>query len=557
MPDARSHPGPGPGLAAPGHGPAVTGRAQATTAYAREPNGQDQPIQYLPGALPQHQWGYPYRPMPAYPQPTFVPTPRRPGPRVPAWVWVLAATVVVLVAAVGLTLGMSGPPVSGPASGAAPAPVSSPAPQEKATADPIEDPADDAGQPAAEYGRPNTTSSGTFTGEVLIEHLNAALAAQDRQTFFEFVDGAAIEPLSLWWDNMAVLGWTGGAIGLTSTAGAYAEDQIVIDVRLGAAQAGAPVIPADSDHPDASLAYAPTGVYQATIDVTDDGAAGVIVDWGWAAAGAPWDLEPLYAVVTDHAVVAGYTDESQLVDEVAQAAEESAAWVVQTYQEATGVANAQSYLTFVSEHQGRFNDWFIEDTSGWYGDRAGTMFTQYRPLPAPGVAADIATGGPRSTAGGILTVGPHGLQYGQVAAQMVITHEFVHAIHTTNVPEPNSPGSLTMEGWATYLESEFAGGGQFAASGTYIGETVRSCARNNFNRQFPTQDDFTAVQSAECAYALSGTVYAYADEVGIDVFELADESLSSGQDLVTSAERIGSAPLDEQRWADWVLQNYG
>lgn len=225
--------------------------------------------------------------------------------------------------------------------------------------------------------------------------------------------------------------------------------------------------------------------------------------------------------------------------------------------EATGVANAQSYLTFVSEHQGRFNDWFIEDTSGWYGDRAGTMFTQYRPLPAPGVAADIATGGPRSSAGGILTVGPNGLQYGQVAAQMVITHEFVHAIHATNVPEPNSPGSLTTEGWATYLESEFEGGGQFAASGTYLGETVRSCARNNFNRQFPTQGDFTAVQSAECAYALSGTVYDYADELGIDVFELADESLSSGQDLVTSAARIGSVPLDEQRWADWVLQNYG
>lgn len=501
-------------------------------AYQQGGYQQGAPIGYAPGGpdgWEQNRYGYQYREMPSYPQPSFPPTPHRPGSRIPAWVWVFCATVLAL-----------GVALAGLLAGGVPRPSGDPT--DRDTPD--------------DYLQPNSESTGEFTGEILVERLNLALAEQDRDGFFQFVGGSAEPALSLWWDNMEELGWTGGAFGLITTASTYTDDQIEVRVLFGAAQAGTPVIPGHSDHPDASLAYAPSRVYEVTIDVTDDGAAGVIVDWGWDGAAAPWDLEPLYAVVSENSVVAGYTDERPLVDDVAGPAQESAAWVVQTYEEATGVANAQSYLTFVSSDPNRFNDWFIEDTSGWYGDRAGTMFTQFRPIPAPGVAPDLATGDARASAGGILTVGPNGLQYGMDSAQMVITHEFVHAIHTTNVPIASWPGSTTMEGWATYLESLFEGDGEFAAANTYLGRAVRYCAQNNFSGRFPTQEEFVDVVTAECAYMLSGTIYAYADSIGVDAFALADESLATGHDLPTTAERIGSVPLDENAWADWVEETF-
>ena len=479
--------------------------------------------------------------MPAYPAPSF-PQPTGPGrSRVPAWMWVLGSLLVVAVVAVwGLAALRDGGPI----------PTPGPGPTAQPTAAPT---ADDRGQP-------NTSADGQFTGTYLVEQLNTALADTDRETFFRYVDGDALAPLNLWWDNMEVLGWTEGAFSLVPNQDhAYSADSVEQAVTLGAVTAGSPAIPADSDHPDAGKSYAPSNFYVATIHVTDDGESGVLTGWAPRSTSAPWDLAPLYAVISEHAVMAGYADEKALVDSVAGVVEESAAWVISTYEDETGVANAQRFLTFVTEDASRFNQWFLEgaQNQGWVSDRAGTMFPQSRPFASPGIAPDIATGGYDTTAGGVLTIGPNGLLYGLADTQDTITHEFIHAIHTTNVPRAGYPGSPVMEGWATYNESLFQSDGRFASRYSLTGRTLRGCVDSQFDGDFPTQEDFVAVETVDCAYSLSSTVYAFADSLGIDVYELADVALETGDDLPDAALEIGDTPIDEAGWAEWVQSTFG
>ena len=478
--------------------------------------------------------GYSYRPPPHYPPPVFPPPPHRPRQHTPGWAWALITVAVVVMGAVTVVEQQRRP----------------------WDAEPTSPPTVTQGEDG--YGQPNTTPNGQFTGEHLITRLNEALAARDRETFFSYVDGAAVEPLQLWWDNMEVLGWTTGAISLQAPQGSdYADDTITQQVLLGAVTAGSPQIPADSSHPDAGLSYAPANLYQVTIHVTDDGASGVITGWEPQRETAPWDLEPLYAVIEEHAVVAGYADEREVVDRTAGAAEEAAQWVTQTYQRETGTANTNRFLTFVTEEPDRFNSWFIDsaDLTGWISDRAGTMFPQHRPLDAPGLDAQIATGNRMANAGGILTVGPTGLQYGIAEATDTLVHEFVHAIHLTNVPQGSGSSSVVAEGWATYNESLFQGGGEYAPRLRVTGRTLRSCVAQ-LDGAFPTEQDFVDAEDATCAYALSGSLYAYAASLGVDVYVLADEALATGEPLWSLIERDGVA-FTAEGWSSWLQEQYG
>ena len=481
--------------------------------------------------------GYYYRPAPYYPPPQFPPPPHRPRRHTPGWAWAMITVLVVAVVVMGAVtvVEQQRRPWDAPP-----------------TTPPTVTQGDDG------YGQPNTAPDGEFTGEHLITRLNEALAAGDRETFFSYVDGAAVEPLELWWDNMDTLGWTSGGISLQAPqASSYTEDTITQQVLLGAVTAGSPQIPDSSAHPDAGLSYAPANQYRVTIHVTDDGASGVITGWEPQHYSAPWDLEPLYAVIDDHAVVAGYVDERDLVDRTAEAAEEAAQWVTQTYQQETGTANADRFLTFVTETGGRFNSWFIdaEENTGWIGDRAGTMFPQRRPLAAPGIDAGIATGNRMSTAGGILTVGPNGLQYGIADTTDTLVHEFIHAAHFTNVPQGSGSSSVVAEGWATYNESLFQGSGTYAPRLRVTGRTLRGCVAE-MDATFPTEQDFVDAEAATCAYALSGSLYAYAASLGVDVYALADEALATGESLWSLLERDG-VTFTAEGWSRWLREQFG
>lgn len=483
------------------------------------------------------QYGYQYGEMPQYPQQQFPPPQRPPQRGLPAWMWVLVAVLVVAVVTV-FTL----PAVLDRNPGANPT-----------------DPNSQTQPPDDGYGEPNTASSGTFTGEHMLTGLNDALAARDRGAFFRFVEGDAASHLNLWWDNMDVLQWSVGAFSIApGQLDAYNDDVITLRVTLGGVTAGSPTIPENSDHPDSGLAYAPSNLYTATIRVTDDGESGVITDWEIIGTAAPWDLQPLYAVVSEHSVMAGYADEKDLIDRIAPLGDTGATWVIETFERETGVANAQRFTTFVSEDAGRFNDWFIGETEGWVADRAGTMFPQRRPYAGDQVLTSIAVGGPSTNAGGVLTIGPNGLLYGPEDTLDTVVHEFVHAMHTTNVPRQSWPGSPVMEGWAVYNEGLFTGEGEFARSGTYVGRMVRSCLDENpFGGEFPTQEDFTPVETVHCAYMLSGTMYAYAASLGVDVYEAADNALEGGDSLPEAVAEMGGPVMEPGAWWSWVESTYG
>ncbi|CAM3523138.1 hypothetical protein OCAE111667_13955 [Occultella aeris] len=536
-PYVQAQPAPRPGA----HFPEPARRVAAPSGAAN--GGWSPPGGARPSAQPQgptQSYGYRYRDMPAYPAPHFPqqapPPPRRRGGPLPGWVMALGAVLVValvVLASLVFIQDRNAGPTAGP--------------------DPGTMPTDDG------YGRPNTEPDGRFTGTHLSEQLNAALAARDRDLFFSYVGGDAVAPLSLWWDNMEILGWSRGVFSMQGLQNAnYRDNTAIQSVQLGAVTAGSPTIPTDSDHPDAGRAYAPVNDYRATIAVSDDGASGLITGWEVEDDPAPWDLEPLYAVITEHSVVAGYEDESELVDSVAEAAEESARWVVERYESETGVANAQRFLSFYSDDMDRFNSWFInpDEIDGWTGDRAGTLFPQARPFPSAGVPDDIASGGWDATAGGIVTVGPNGLAYGIADTQDTITHEFIHAIHEVNVPRAAYAGPIVTEGWATYNESLFQGHGTYATRLSYTGRVLRGCVED-MDGSFPSPGDFDDVDDVSCAYALSGSVYAYADSLGIDVFELSDTALETGDSLTETAGEIGDVELTEDGWAGWLGSNFG
>lgn len=504
--------------------------------WQHQPDPQWQHHQYVQQPA-TGQYGYQYGEMPQYPAAQFPPPSRPPQRGLPAWMWVVVAVLVVAVVTVfTLPAVLDRNPTGSPT-----------------------DPNSQTQPPDDGYGEPNTASSGTFTGEHMVAGMNAALVGRDRGAFFRFVEGDAASQLNLWWDNMDELEWSMGAISVApGQLDSYNDDTITLRLTLGGVTAGSPTIPDNSDHPDSGLAYAPSNVYSATIRVTDDGESGVITGWEVVGTAAPWDLQPLYAVVSEHSVMAGYADEKDLVDRIAPLGDTGATWVIETFERETGVANAQRFTTFVTEDSGRFNDWFIGETEGWVADRAGTMFPQRRPYPGDEVVAAIAVGGPSTNAGGVLTIGPNGLLYGPEDTLDTIVHEFVHAMHTTNVPQQSWPGSPVMEGWAVYNEGLFTGEGEFARAGTYVGRMVRMCLDENpFGGEFPTQEDFTPVETVHCAYMLSGTMYAYAASLGVNVYEAADVALLNGDSLPEAVAEMGGPVIEAGAWWSWLESTYG
>src|SRR5690625_168738 len=490
-----------------------------------------------PALPPAPGAGYTYQATPDYPPPQYPPSPHRPRQHTPGWAWALISLLtvaVVVMGAVTITDQQRRPWDARPSA--------------PATVDAAED----------GYGQPNTSPAGAFTGEHLITRLNEALAARDRDAFFALVDGAAVEPLQLWWDNMAELGWSTSAISLQSPQRSqYSDDTITQQVLLGAVTAGSAQVPAGSGHPDAGLSYAPANRYRATIHVTDDGASGIIIGWEPQEHAAPWDLAPLHAAITEHAVIAGHQDETDLVERTAPAAEEAAAWVVASYREGTGVANTEQFLAFVTDDPDRFNSWFLDsdELDGWTGDRSGTMFPQWRPLAAPGIDPSIATGDRMTNAGGVVTLGPNGLQYGTADTTATLVHEFVHTIQQTNVPRVGGSSVVADEGWATYNESLFEGNGSYAPRLRTTGRTLRGCVQT-MDGQLPREQDFADATEANCAYALSGSLYAYAASLGVDVHALADEALATGEPLWTLIERDG-VPFTAESWSSWLRAQFG
>ncbi|WP_154795341.1 hypothetical protein [Occultella kanbiaonis] len=408
-------------------------------------------------------------------------------------------------------------------------------------------------------------SSGSFTGSDLEEALNIALASRNRAAFFSHVEGAAVEPLNLWWDNMDRIGWSEGALSILGPESVgYADHTVTVTVTLGAAMTFSPRVPAGTDHPDAGLTYVQSLRYSATIRVTDGGTSGVISEWGTYEQVAPWDVEPLYVVQTEHAVIAGYQDESALVDRVATLAESAAAYVIDAYEHERGYAPVQRMPLFITEDTARFERWFSSSDpapiSDWWPDRSGTNFTLASPAATAGLGAHVATGG---DAGGVVTIGPSGILHGDTFLHSTMAHEFAHTMAAAMLPDRTGRDPTVSEGWATFLEGRFESDGrEFAPHGVFgnwdtpIGSRIRQCYLTRFTGRFPVDTDFVDEETSNCAYAIAATVYSYATTIGINAYALAETAERNDQTLPQAARTLGGPELDEAGWVAFVAEHW-
>lgn len=394
---------------------------------------------------------------------------------------------------------------------------------------------------------PTDDPSGVVDLSPFYETLNTALAARDRDLFFSRVTGAAVEPLSLWWDNMDLLGWSTGAISYGSVGdlrvtGPSARIEVLLGTDMSYPQRGR----------DASQAIATMGFpYEATIDLS--GPEPLITEWAAIISVRPWDLAPLRVVAGEGVVVAGFTDEEAFLDQLLPVAADASAWTRSDYVlQRQQAPPAAGFLIFATMDETRFSSWFRgEGSEPWVMDPAAIAVSGGLPRPGmPGLDPRLATGVWRS--GGVVSIGPGGIGSDDLTARLLV-HEFAHVLQSIDTPSRSeSPPLATLEGWAEYQTLRFANGGAFPTSGP-VAAHIGSCVSEA--PTVPTDEELRG-QGAQCSYAIASTLFAYAELNGVLATQLVDEAAGRGVSPFDAAQSLGS-PMSDEDWAAWVLATYG
>lgn len=391
-------------------------------------------------------------------------------------------------------------------------------------------------------GLPSTAGPTSLDG--LYADLNAALAAKDRAAFFAHVQGDAVAPLTLWWDNMDRLGWATGAISPYGTADLLVEDpQAEVRVTLGTDLTYPQHRPALDSSPAGVVTLG--GEYAMRVDTA--GASPVVTGWS-SHEPFPWDVDPLVAVPRDGVLVAGLADELAHLEAVADAAVEPSRWLRADHAARRGSDTVGGFVVFATQDATRFAGWWGDGSDAWTWVPAG--FARTGALPAtdtPGAAPGLATG--PVAGGGATFLGP---EAGGVPEDLavVLLHEFAHVLQYVETPsgEHSAPKS-TSEGWATYQELRFVNGGDYPDAELWFADYLGECVGPDLAP--PVEVDF-AGDGADCAYLLSSTVYAFAEEQGADPLTVADTAARDGVTAFGALQRLGT-PLTDDAWAAWVV----
>ncbi|WP_022918553.1 hypothetical protein [Ruania albidiflava] len=397
-----------------------------------------------------------------------------------------------------------------------------------------------------------------FTADRFLATLNQALAEVDRQAFFAQVGPGAADGANLWWDNMMALGMSGGGLSVESGTleslgpGGSAD----LTIRLGAITPGTPQAGATTDYAEAGDYLLAAAQYRITVSVTPGG-EGQITGWQTTEPVKPWDAGPLRASHTDHVLVAVADSEAHLLEELGGELEEPASWVLQRYADATGRAPVDRFTVFLTEDEDRAGTWF--DTGGSNEQLAGFTIPLLRLEPAPGldpqIATEPATGAATPWGSSVVTVGPEGLTSTE-ALRSLAAHELTHAVAFAWLPVPENRSRVVSEGWAEYSQELWDSDGSFAPPGSWRAERITECLADGWD--YPTDADFdTPGEEILCAYALSASVYGYAETIGLDPFELARRARSTGASLGEVSRQLDGRPLTQEGWADWVGSTYG
>ena len=243
--------------------------------------------------------------------------------------------------------------------------------------------------------------------DALFRQLTGYLQSGNETGFLHLASAAARPAMRTWWDNLAAIGFTTGAVIPTASHDMVRVDRHGNGTAVVLAGVHSPLDPADNNgKPDVPLTR-----YRIGLHFARPGATGQITSWQ-SLDHAPWDTGTLYVRKGPHVVVAGPAGESAVVDQtvpVAEAAADSDIGLVNhvNFQDLDG---QQGFVLFVSGSAATRNRWLtpVKQPSAW---PPRFLSAQVFQLPGPGTtqvdATDAGSVSDGSTGGARVVAGPY------------------------------------------------------------------------------------------------------------------------------------------------------
>ncbi|MET3468292.1 hypothetical protein ACI2K6_05555 [Microbacterium sp. NPDC006705] len=384
-----------------------------------------------------------------------------------------------------------------------------------------------------------TPTSATFA------EMNAAMRDKDRERFLAHATGDAATQLALWWDNSSKIGWDVAAIAPSDFD---VDETGTIEVILGAQYAFAAQPQRGDGDRDAGLDLIQGFAYTVTFEPgtvpsrsfdryeqTEPPEPATITSIVPAREPNPWDEGEIYVTKRDHVVLFGMSDEAELVDQNADAAERSAVIALDTIRALGGEPTQDGFVSAITDDDDRFQRWQYGKGTPWDMDVAGYARPTLRPQIAQRFLDPvIATGS--DTSGTLIVMGP-GSASGR---EQVFVHEFAHGLHYAAAPGSFiAPPVAVHEGFARFVEWKSG-----LADPGYLRPEVKAAVAAQGMGAFT--DEALRSKDANLAYDAAGSFYAYADAYDGSAWTMAVDSVLGGGFFVDSTE------FTEADWQAWV-----
>jgi hypothetical protein len=222
--------------------------------------------------------------------------------------------------------------------------------------------------------------------DALFSRLTKDIQAKNEAAFLSLASPGAQPAIKTWWDNLAAIGFTTGAVLPTDSIDAVHIDSHGDGTTVVLAGVHSPLDPTDElDKPALPMAH-----YQIGLHFSGPGAIGQITSWR-PLDDTPWDGGPLYVRKAAYVVVAGPASDSALVNQVLPAAETASSYDIR-FMDTLASSETQGqhgFVLFVSGRAPVGSGWFAADPQpqGWPPQFLGARAVQ---LPGPGVTTDTA-----------------------------------------------------------------------------------------------------------------------------------------------------------------------
>jgi hypothetical protein len=404
----------------------------------------------------------------------------------------------------------------------------------------------------------------------LFTALTAALRTHRRAAFLARFRGAAATAAGQWWDNLAAIGFDGGAVGVYR--GQAAPVALAAD-GTGSLPLVLAGVHATSDRTDGNGGqYVPSTAYRWTVRY-DSGRLQVT---GWTSLQhAPWDCDcRLHIARSGNAVVAAYPAEAPLADRVVDDVAAAVRWSGQFSRSVDAdwppLTGAVAFITAKPTLMAQWLRLATDHTTNDLWAHPPPAFTYFLPGydgPAVGLHRGSDFGGAR------IILGPDALDD---TTEQLVVHELVHYRLSTDA---TASGFLTEHAWveegvAQMVQQIYVGtpagdaaAGEWVYGTRRLGLGITGAALDaNFRGRPPSTDELYGADrnSRFFWYQIAASVYNYlAVRYGLrTALEVADRAHAGASPFALvpdPAKNAGTLPAAtvQKAWASWVRQTYG